>query len=150
MERRFAIQRVVFVTPKRRAGVMVDVVADEADLVLELKSTHRFLEQQIPGAIVAHDVNSGGAFGSAVLHVAHIDVHATPVKQKTAVAGGFVPVSIVQIDQPVAIIFKKPVAHARQHFLHLRRRLDQTPILGFESCNSLRHSRPISSLVWKC
>src|SRR5258708_1039981 len=52
VKRRFAVERVVFVTAKGRAGVMVHVVADETDFVLQLQSVDRFLEQQVAGAIV--------------------------------------------------------------------------------------------------
>ena len=71
--------------------------------------------------------------------MAHIDVAAPAVKKKTAVAGGFVPITIVQIDQAIAVMVEKPVADAREHILDLGRRLDETPVLGLQPCNSLPH-----------
>src|SRR5439155_8168242 len=43
VQRRLAVQRIIFVATKRGAGVVIDVVADEADLVLQTQRVDRLL-----------------------------------------------------------------------------------------------------------
>src|SRR5437867_4706696 len=145
MQGRLAVERIILVTAKGRSRVVINVVTDKADPVFELESAYRLLQKQVAGAIVTHHIKSSGTFRGAIFHVAHVDVDAAAVEKKPAVACWFVPVPVMQIDQAIAIILEKPVSHAWQDFLHLRRRLNQTPILCFQTCNTLGHANyPLS------
>src|SRR6185436_12260798 len=99
---RLAVEGIVLVTAKGGAGVVVYVVADETDFVVELEGAHRLLKEEIAGPVVADDIESGGAFWGAVFHVAHVDINTATVEEKTAVAGRFIPIAVVQVNEPIA------------------------------------------------
>ncbi len=71
---------IVFVTAEGRAGVVVDIVAKEADASAEAEGRHRVQQDAIAGAIIAHDVGHVAAFRRAEFEVTHVDVDAAAVE----------------------------------------------------------------------
>ena len=101
-------------TAKRRAGVVIDIVANELDLPLQPEPLHRFEQKQVTRPVVADNIGDGHTFRRAILEVLHVDVDAATIEEKPPVARRFVPVTIVLIDQPVTVILEEPVANPGQ------------------------------------
>ena len=139
MKRGFAIEGIIFVAAKGGARVVIHVIANEADLLLELQSLDRLLQEQVARPIVAHHIEGGGAFRSAILHVTHVDVNPAPIEKESPVSSRLVPIAIMQIDQSVTVILEEPVPDPWQNILGLNGRLNQAAILGFQPCDALRH-----------
>src|SRR5207244_616311 len=126
-------------TAEGGAGVVIDVVADETDGPIETQRFNGFLQEKVAGAVVADHVDGGGAFRGAIFQVAHVNIDTPTIEEKSAIAGRFVPVAVMEIDQAVTVVLEKPVAYAREDILELRWRLNQAPIFRFQARNALRH-----------
>ena len=126
-------------TAKGRAGVVVNVVADEMDFSLQPEGFYRFEQKHVARTVVAHHIRDRGAFRRAILHVLHIDVNTPAVEEETSVARRLVPVAIMLIDQPVAMILEEPVPDARQDLVQLKPAIHQTSVFRFQTCDASRH-----------
>ena len=121
-------------TPEGGPGVVVDIVADEVDIVSETERLDGFQEEEISGTVIADQFRGGGAFGGAVLDMVHVDVEPSPVEQKPAVSSGFIPVTVVLVDQTVAMVVEEPVADPGKNLLGGEMWIvHQTAILRFQA-----------------
>ena len=71
--------------------------------------------------------------------MAHIDIDSAPIEEETAIAGRFIPIPVMAVDQPIAIIFEEPIPKDREDLLGLDGRLNQASIFGFQACDAPCH-----------
>jgi hypothetical protein len=93
----------------------------------------RLLEQDFADLVVGDDIGQGQAFGRAVLDMAHVEVKPPAVEEKAAVAGRFVVIAVVQIDQPELFLFEDVIAHPGRDGGKPEGFGRHTAILGFQA-----------------
>ncbi len=114
---------------------MIDIIADEADLIEEVHLLERLQEDRVPGAVVAQQVNQGKAFRGAILQMPHVHVSPPAVEQKSSVARRFIPIALVHVRQPKSVLLKNPVADPAHSAGRTGRVVGQTTELRFEADN---------------
>src|SRR5438477_12757707 len=92
-------------------GVMVDIVADEADLVEEVHLFEGLQQDRVPGPVVTKQIDQRAAFARAVFQMAHVHISPPAVDQESPVAGRPVPVPPVHVRQTDYVPYTSPIAH---------------------------------------
>ena len=108
---RGAAHQIILMAAKSRAGIVVDVVADETDLPFQMHGLDGLHKEGVAGRIIAQHVEQAHALRGAVFEMAHVDVTAAAVEKKTAVASRFVPIALMHVDQAETMFPENPVAH---------------------------------------
>ena len=63
----------------------------------------------------------------------HVEVDPPPVEKEATVSGGFIPISVVEVDQPMAVRLEDPIADFLDDFPYLKRWIDQATILRLQA-----------------
>ena len=124
------MQHMEYCTPE--CASVADVVRyDRAGDVLLLEAVKALgLEGKV------HFIRDRGAFRRAILHVLHVDVNTPAVEEETSVARRLVPVAIMLINQPIAVVFKEPVPDPRKDFQGLQGCVYQTPVFRLQTSDA--------------
>src|ERR1700722_15348694 len=128
-----AAHQVILMAAKGRAGIMINVVADEMDVAVHVHGAHGLQENRVASLVVAQDIQQAQAFGRAILEVAHVDVATSAVEKKPSVAGRFVPVALMNVNETQALLAENPITHSRDGAWRTREVAGQTPVLGFQA-----------------
>src|SRR5438045_9744209 len=83
-------------TTEGRAGVMIDVILDEGNVIACLHLAQRVQQQSVTRKIVNNGVAQTHAFRRRVLDVAHVEITAATVEQKASVTRRLLVIAIVQ------------------------------------------------------
>src|SRR5256886_2831543 len=124
---------VVFMATEGRAGVMVHVVADEADLIGQMHLLERLQQNRVSGPIIAKQVNQRKTLGRAILQMAHVHISPPSVEQKTAVASLLVPVPLMHIRQTETVLPANPIPDPADGTGRTGGVVGQTTVLCFQA-----------------
>src|SRR5436190_9131910 len=69
-QRRGTANEVILMAAEGRAGIVIDVIANEANLIGDAQILDRLHQDGVAGAVVAQNVDEAEAFGRAVFEVA--------------------------------------------------------------------------------
>ena len=127
---------------------MIDIVADEADLVGEVHFFKRLQQDRVSGPVVAKQIDQGETFGRAVLEMAHVHVGPSAVEKKSSVAGRLVPVALVHVRQSEPVLFKNPITDPADGAGRSGGVVGQTTILRFQANNAVHKTNWPSESSW--
>jgi hypothetical protein len=140
-QRRGPADEVIFMAAEGRAHVMIDVVADEINFALQAHGFDRLQQHGVASRVVTQDIEQAHAFRGAIFQVAHVDVAAAAVEKKSAIAGRFVPIALMHVDQAKAGFLENPVAHARNGAGCAGKIAGQTAVLRLQTHDAIHNPR---------
>ena len=118
----------------------------------EMEFLERLLEQHFADLVVGDHIGQREALRRAVLDVAHVEIEPAAVEEKAAVAGRFVVVAVVQVDQAELFLFEDIIANARGDGGKPERFGSHTAVFGFQSGEPLHYLKPtllFSTANWR-
>jgi hypothetical protein len=117
-----------------RAGVMIDVIFDEGNVIACLHFSQCIQQQSVPCQIVNDGVPQTHAFRRGVLDVAHIKIKAASIQQKPTVAGWLFVIAIMQVQSARSRVSENVILDAcRPGFGRKLGIVDKRTIFGFEA-----------------
>ena len=121
-------------TTEGRAGVMIDVILDEGNVIACLHFAQRVQQQSVTRKIVNNGVAQTHAFRRRVLDVAHVEIKAATVQQKPTVTRRFLVIAIVQVQSARARLSENVILNARRPCFGRKLGIvDKRTIFGFET-----------------
>src|SRR6185295_10927362 len=91
---------------------MINVVANETHLVGEVHLLDGLEQDGVTGSIIPKQIDQRQAFRRAVFEMPHVHIGPASIEQKTAVARRLVPVALMHVSEPEAVLLEYPIADA--------------------------------------
>jgi len=124
-----------------RAGVMIDVILDEGNVIACLHFAQRVQQQSVTCKIVNDGVPQTHAFRRRVLDVAHVEIKAATVQQKPTVARWFFVIAIMQVQSARSPASENVILDARRPgFGRKLGIVDKRTIFGFEADHPIHNA----------
>ena len=121
---------------------MIDIILQKRCFFGQTERVQCPVQNDITSPVKSHNIPQPHTLRRRILQMPHIDINPPRIKQKTPIARGFIPTAIVNIHNPDSFNVKNVILYLHRNSIGTHKTFAlgcQTPILGFQTKNSISH-----------